>query len=143
MRELALFDREHYEQSIARAKFIIFYRDRISNLLLPSNTFHSPQFPVYLLPQAVPIEPTNRNRNIVTDAAADAAVASRALMEAQAGGSSSNRRRRKDWIRNSDAVEGIISTTTSGQNAGAGAYDKAFAKELPDPIVPFESVESV
>jgi len=70
----------------------------------------------------------------VADTTADAAAAStRTLMEAQAGGNSSNRRRRKERIQNSDA---------GNQNTASFEASRA-PEEVPDPLAPFASVESV
>jgi hypothetical protein len=70
-----------------------------------------------------------------TEASADTASAStRSLMEDQAGGNASNRRRRKERIRNSD----------DGESNGAAAYESSRTpEEIPDPLVSFDSVESV
>jgi len=61
-------------------------------------------------------------------------------MEQQAGGNSSNRRRRKQRIKNSD-----VRTNESANNSnGASVFHNVQKQaELPEPMVPFESVESV
>lgn len=57
-------------------------------------------------------------------------------MEQQAGGNSSNRRRRKQRIRNGDIAE-------NNSNSNSDAMLNNVQEEVPDPVVPYESVESV
>lgn len=63
----------------------------------------------------------------------------RSLMEAQAGGNSSNRRRRKQRIRNSEEA----SEQQNNNSAYSISSINNAPQELPDPLVPFDSVESV
>mmetsp|Transcript_3027 Transcript_3027/g.8233 ORF Transcript_3027/g.8233 Transcript_3027/m.8233 type:complete len:503 (-) Transcript_3027:456-1964(-) len=65
----------------------------------------------------------------------------RTLMESQAGGNTKNRRRRKERIRNSDASE---RKSANGRDQTSVAFEASKPpQELPDPLVPFDSVESV
>jgi hypothetical protein len=67
---------------------------------------------------------------------AAAATETRSLMEAQAGGN--NRRRRKQRIRNSSDAKGKTKGVTT-----KSLMEATQDEELPDPLVSFESVESV
>jgi hypothetical protein len=62
------------------------------------------------------------------------------LMEAQAGGNSSNRRRRKQRIKNN--TDNPMKSSSSNQNT-AFLNNVRKDNELPDPLVPFDLVESV
>lgn len=77
-------------------------------------------------------------RSIRTETADDSI---RSLMEAQAGGNTSNRRRRKERIRNIDASE---RRNTKGRDNTAAEFEPSKPPgKLPDPLVPFHSIESV
>ena len=69
----------------------------------------------------------------------DVAVPTRSLMESQAGGNSSNRRRRKQRIRNNEDA----SEQQSKSSGYSTVISKATPEDLPDPLVVFDSVESV
>ena len=70
---------------------------------------------------------------------ADVTSSTRSLMEAQAGGNSSNRRRRKQRIRNSEEA----SVQQNANSAYSLSSIENVSQELPDPLVAFDSVESV